>query len=67
MVVVVDVEAKGALPGLLVNLDTWCGVLADAEGRRLTAWTVELKSSFFVCRPLDVFTRLNAYRPSFLM
>ena len=35
--VVVDVKAKGALPGLLVKMyidfDTWCGVLADAEGR----------------------------------
>ncbi len=35
MAVVVDVEAKGLLVEH-VGFDTWRGVLADAEGHRLT-------------------------------
>ena len=67
---------SGEHVGFDTGVESW-----DAEGRRLTVldlrnsqeWLkrslngVKLKSSFLVCRPLDVFTRLNAHRPSFLM
>ncbi len=82
VLVLVNVEVKGALPGLwwTLSFDTGRRVLVGAEKRQRTvldlsnsqkwlpgAWTVKLKSSFLVYRPLGCFLPGWIRRPNFLM